>query len=81
MSLNILWDKTFYVTNNYKHKNGYKVFQALPMYNVHPYFSLRKFGQTSARYTWQNMVAASTGDEKRTLSFLGSKGKGEFPVL
>ena len=28
-----------------KHKNRYKVFQALPMYNAHPYFSLKNLGK------------------------------------
>ena len=27
----------------------------LPMYNVHPYFSLKNLGK-SAHYTWQNIV-------------------------
>ena len=36
--------------------NKYKVFQVLPMYNVHPYFFLHKFGQKSVHYTLQNMV-------------------------
>ena len=28
----------------------------IPMYNVHPYFSLQKFGQQIVHYTWQNMA-------------------------
>ena len=28
-----------------KHKNRYKVFQVLPMNNVHPYFSLKNLGE------------------------------------
>ena len=28
-----------------KHKNRYEVFQVLPMYNVHPYFSLKNLGK------------------------------------
>ena len=38
-----------------KHKDRYKVFQALPMCNVHPYFSLQNLGK-SAHYTQQNTV-------------------------
>ena len=40
-----------------KHKNRYKVFQVLPMYNVHPYFSLKNLDKKSVPYTRQNMVS------------------------
>ena len=39
-----------------KHKNRYKVFQVLPIYNVHPYISPQKFGQKCVYYTRQNTV-------------------------
>ena len=39
-----------------KHKNRHKVFQVLPMYNMHPYFSLKNLGKRSVPYMWQNMV-------------------------
>ena len=42
-----IWYKKFYVMIT-KHKNRYKVFQVLPMYNVHSYFSL--FGQKKCSY-------------------------------
>ena len=28
----------------------------LPMYNVHPYFSVKNLGKKSVQYTWQNTV-------------------------
>ena len=28
----------------------------LPMYNVHPYFSLKNLGKNSVHYMWQNMI-------------------------
>ena len=28
----------------------------LPMYNMHPYFSLKNLGKKNAHYTWQNTV-------------------------
>ena len=53
--MNILWYKKFYVTNNYKDKNRYKVFEVLPLYNVHPNFP-SKFWTISAHVTWRNRV-------------------------
>ena len=38
-----------------KHKNGYKVFHVLPMYNVHPYFPPNIWAK-SAHYTQRNAV-------------------------
>ena len=49
----ILWYKKFYVTNNSKTQERYKVFQVLPMYNVHSYFSFKNLGKKtvlSAKY-------------------------------
>ena len=39
-----------------KHKNRYTVFQELPMYNAHPYFSLKNLGRKTVHYTRQNTV-------------------------
>ena len=33
------------ILGNKKHKNRYKVFQVLPLYNVYPYFPLKNLGK------------------------------------
>ena len=33
-----------------KHKNRYKVFQVSPLYNAHPYFSIKNLGKKCALY-------------------------------
>ena len=43
-----------------KQENRYKVFQAVPMYNAHPYFSLKNFGN-SACYTQQKYGISKSG--------------------
>ena len=57
---------TYYGTRNImqqittKHKNRYKVFQVLPMYNAHPYFSLEYSGKklhiTHGKIWWLALV-------------------------
>ena len=56
-----------------KHKNRYKVFQAVPMYNVHPYFLLKNLGKKMC-------MAKCNNSENDTVKFPPRVFSDSFPV-
>ena len=48
----------------------------IPMYNVHPYFSLKNLSKKNAHYTWQNM-----GYSPREMSWRSSTCNGKVLIL